>query len=184
MVVSGTCKGYIQRLNACVRSCAIIVPEERNLTVPAKRLEGHRDEAWILGRGDEYEAFAQDGVGAEPYSLNRQGQFHLYIHIRRKLFKRKKVQQQDDGVEIVAYNLKFMGLAQNPNFIETLRFDRSAGQPAGNWDDELGENIEHPWQHLHVNFHHTPAANELRLATGVVCPIVVLANFAHWYRSI
>ena len=172
MIVPGTCKSYIQRLNSLIWNCGVIAPDDRDLPVPAKRVDGLKEETWVIGRGDEYFRATGDENGGQPYFLVVHGGMHIFIRIKRH------ARQPAENIEVVAYSIKFMGLSQNDNRIESLRFDRSAGKPALNWDDELQENIEHPWSHLHVNFHHSENANNLRVATAFVCPIIVIANFA------
>jgi hypothetical protein len=178
MIIAGTCKSYIQRMNAYLRSArSIIAHTELDTQVPAKQMAAAKNETWVIGRGDEYYAVTRDERGEQPYSLLPQGRMHLFVRIKRKAI------DDTEGVEAVAYNLKFMDLCDNDNKVTSLRFDRSSGKPGWNWDETLQENVEHPWQHLHVNFHHSVLANDLRLITGFVCPIVAITNFAHWYHS-
>ena len=48
------------------------------------------------------------------------------------------------------------------------------------WDEELEDNIAHPTFHLHVNYHISERANDVRLALGEYLPMLVLANFGAW----
>lgn len=85
-------------------------------------------------------------------------------------------------MEVVAYRVALFDLPSNDNRIESLRFDQSEGRPGWHgWDDVIDDNPEHPWAHMHINFHLTPDANDFRMPTGRVCPILLLLTIDHWY---
>jgi hypothetical protein len=107
------------------------------------------------------------------FDLARGGQLDVFLKVRRS---RKGV------AEVASYRIAIRGLpTPNENHVSSLRYDKSQGQPRRGWDDELGDNPQHPWRHLHLNFDASQAANVLRLPTGEVDPIVILASFDYWY---
>jgi hypothetical protein len=86
-------------------------------------------------------------------------------------------------VEIEAYRITVEGLAENPNGIHAFRYDKTQGLPQGQgWDGDLKDNPQHPHCHLHLNYR-VHGANDLRLPTGAVSPVLLLAAFDHWYYS-
>ena len=67
--------------------------------------------------------------------------------------------------------------------IYVFRYDKTAGLPKEKgWNDDLRDNPQHPHCHLHLNYDVT-GANDLRLPTGSVSPILLMAAFDHWYHS-
>jgi len=69
----------------------------------------------------------------------------------------------------------------NPNRMECFRYDRPARAPRGpGWDHDLDDNPQHPHGHLHINFL-AAGANDLRMPTGTVCPILLIKAFDYWY---
>ncbi len=163
-----TPKSFIQMLQARVGGFRSLSQDDRN--VPAKQ---EKPGKWIIHRGSNADKlFAENPQAQEPLSLVNGGTLELYLRIARK----------DEHTEIVSYRIAVQKLPANDNEIVSLRYDKSAGKPGGHgWEDDLDDNPEHPWAHLHVNFDRTLTANNCRLPTGEVSPIVLLAAFDHWY---
>lgn len=168
-----TVSGYIQLLQARVGQCASIEPDDR--VVPAKP-DPKRD-VWIIRRGRTFsgdQLFENDNQAQQPFQLVQGGRLEFYVRIRER--------RPGPSMEVVAYRIALFDLPENDNRIESLRFDQSEGQPRrGGWDEEIGDNPEHPWAHMHLNFHLTPDANDCRMPTGRVCPILLLRTIDHWY---
>ncbi len=103
------------------------------------------------------------------------GQIEFYLCLRQP--------DKSSEAEIVRYRLAFLDLPENPNKIGSLRYDYSTGQGHGSgWDEELGDNPEHPQAHVHINFiGDDSTANNCRMPTGQVCPILILRAFDYWY---
>jgi hypothetical protein len=165
-------KGYIQLLEARLGACASVAPEERRVAV---RHDVNRN-TWLIRRAPEpaeEKSLFGDTLAFQPIPLLRGGAIELFVRLR---------QPQKGHVEIAHYRIAFLNLPINDNGVHTLRYDQSVGQPHNDgWDNDLMDNPEHPWAHLHVNFAHTQAANALRLLTSHICPILLLRNFNHWY---
>ena len=104
----------------------------------------------------------------------------MYIRIKR---------QRNSGTgetesKVAEYSLAFLNLSERDGRIASLRYDLDPGNATPNspdWDEELKDNVAHPLFHLHVNFHISKQANDVRLAIGEVSPMLVLRNFGDWY---
>jgi len=177
MSIASNAREYAERLVACLGCCASIDPQQRT-TLPHKFDE--RRGAWILTRGfDAFsEIFQNDPEVSNPYELIYGGQLKLEVRVRESGTRRRP------AVDVAAYQLSILGLSENPNGLECLRFDKTQGQPRGDgWDDDLGDNPQHPWSHLHINFVAREGANDCRIPVGPVCPILLISAFDHWYCS-
>ena len=100
----------------------------------------------------------------------------IYIRIRR----RRNWQTQEEESQLAEYSLAFWGLSEGETRIASLRYDLDPGNATPNspdWNDELQDNIAHPLFHLHVNYHISQRANDVRMALGQVSPILVLRQF-------
>lgn len=173
-MTSGTAaKRFVQMFSACVSTCATLDPEDR---VVATRHDISR-RVWIIGRGlnhDRSSLFLDDPSARRPIQLIRGGEVTLYVSIR----------ETGNQAVIASYRFGIINLPDNSNDIKSLRYDRSEGHPSGiGWVDELDDNPHHPWGHLHVNFASSQDANDLRLPTGNLNPILLLRAFDHWYWS-
>ncbi len=172
-----TAREYVELLVACVGRCTSIDAGQR------KQVRHRFDQTrriWILARGfkTSSDVFQGDPDVGNPYGLIHGGQLKLEVRVRDGGTHR------EPATEVLAYRLSILDLSENANNLESLRFDKPAGQPRGDgWDDQLGDNPRHPWAHLHVNFAATEAANDFRLPTGAVCPILLLRSFDYWYCS-
>ncbi len=169
---------YVQRFMASLLCCEAI-PSEDRAKVLSKPVHGQND--WLIARGTYRNSLLaeEDPVVAEPFELINGGRLALKVRLR------EIGQGRSQRVDVVAYEFSILGLPQNPNGLQCLRYDKPEGQPRGDgWDDDLGDNPHHPWAHLHINFAPEPAdlkANELRLPTGSVCPALLLRAFDYWY---
>ena len=171
---------YVRWFQANVSLCAAIPAEER-VNLLARPLR-QRD-MWLIARGtDEARELVEENPAARsPFELVRGGRLSLAVRVEET---GKSRQKSSPTIEVVKYSLRFLDLPTNDNSIRCLRFDKPEGQPrGGGWEDELGDNPQHPWAHLHVNFAASEAANECRMPTGSVCPILLLRTFDHWYCS-
>ena len=177
MTTNGSAREYVERLLTHLRCCASIEPEQRT-SLPHRFDE--KGNAWIVVRGfDAFkELFQDDSEVANPFELIHGGQLRLQVRVRELARTGKRL------TEITAYCLSILDLSSNPNNVQCLRFDKPEGQPRGDgWEQELGDNPRHPWAHLHVNFVAGIAANDCRLPTGPLCPILLLRAFDYWYCS-
>ena len=182
MILPGPPKRFIQRLNACLRGLESIPPDEREGGLPFRRFQEGGREEWVTGRGDKYFDITEDDQGQDPFSLGPGGRLSIYIRIRRQ----RNWQTQEEESQLAEYSLAFSGLSEGEARIASLRYDFDPGNATPNspdWDDELKDNIAHPLFHLHVNFHLSARANDVRLALGEVDPILVLRNFGVWYAA-
>jgi len=176
MIREMSAQEYLQRLKAGVSSCAAIDPGDR-VRLPAKRID--TSNAWFVARGLDAEnrLFPDDPEAHSPFNLIRGGALRLQVRVR---------EIREGGlrrVEVEAYRFCVEGLPPNPNIVRCLRYDKSQGLPKGTgWDDCLRDNPQHPHAHMHVNFRE-PDANDLRLPTGSVCPLLLLSAFGFWYLS-
>ena len=176
MSTASNAREYAERLVACISRCASIDPQQRTM-LPRKFDE--RKGTWILTRGfDAFsEIFQNDPEVGNPYDLVCGGQLKLAVRVREIGTGRSL------SVDVATYRLSILGLGNNPNDLQCLRFDKPEGQPRGDgWDEELGDNPQHPWSHLHINFAAT-RANDCRIPVGPVCPILLIRAFDHWYCS-
>ncbi len=175
MIFEGTAKGYLQQLVATIGGCKSIERADRE-DVPRRALDDGI--TWLVARGfTESEVTSWPDVAAPPFHLIGGGMLHLYMRIRQTGTR------SSPQVEIDAYIIKLEGLAENPNGIHAFRYDKTAGLPKGEgWNDDLQDNPLHPHCHLHLNYDATDA-NDLRLPTGSVSPILLVAAFDHWYHS-
>lgn len=165
---------YVQLLHASVGRCASIDPEDRVL--PSKR--DATGAIWVFrrdGSSSVNQLFANDNQANQPFQLVKGGRLEFYVRIRKRPGPR---------MEVVAYRVALLDLPENDNRIESMRFDRSDGKPGGDgWDDEICDNPQHPWAHMHINFHLTLGSNDCRMPTGRVCPILLLRTIDHWYYT-
>jgi hypothetical protein len=151
-----------------------VMPGER--TVPYAQ---QGKDTWVLCRGHiegnlAKKLFPGDDMVLRPLQLQWGGELQLYARLR----------QRKNGQGVVAKaKLTCLGIpGANPNKVLSLRYDWDEGKPSGNgWDDDLGDNFEHPWHHFHVNFDLSNEANELRMPLGPACMITFLRAFDYWY---
>ena len=165
---------YVEQLKESVFRCGSIDPEDRH-DVPARFDESRS--TWVIVRGfpELEDLFEADPVVSRPFELTNGGSMRLQVRIREITVKMQHV------VEVVSYRLSLVDIPENPNQIESLRFDKPQGQPRGRgWDEELQDNPEHPHAHLHINFR-SPGGNECRMPTAPVSPMLLLLAFDHWY---
>jgi hypothetical protein len=175
MIVEGTIQSYIHRLVATVGKCSSIEPQDRADMHRQPLADGT---TWLVGRGSpDARIRSWPDAATRPFGLIHGGVVHLYLRIRQVRIRSKS------AVEVEAYQIRIEDLAKNPNALVALRYDKTAGLPKGQgWDDDLQDNPNHPYCHLHLNYT-TPDANDLRLPTGHVSPLLLLAAFDHWYCS-
>ena len=169
---------YIYLLEAKIKECASIVQDDRVLPHTYDKTRSQ----WFIQRGglmDKDTTLFKDQKASQKASqamaLCENGQIEFRLCFRERAKTRE--------IEIVNYRLSFLNLPDNPNNIQSLRYDYSTGQQRGpGWDDELGDNPEHPQAHLHINFTgNDRTANNLRMPTGQVGPILILRAFDYWY---
>jgi len=84
---------------------------------------------------------------------------------------------------IEKYSFRFIGLTKSKNGIHSLRFDKDLNTPRGcsDWDDDIEDAPSHPAYHLHINFEED---NHMRLPTGVVDPLMIIASINYWYLQL
>jgi hypothetical protein len=172
---------YIYLLKAKIKECASIAPNDRVLPYTYDKTRTQ----WFIQRGGQMDQDTtlfkdqKDRLKAsQAMALRENGQIIFRLYLREKDKARE--------IEIVKYNLAFLNLPDNPNKIQSLRYDYSTGQQRGpGWDDDLGDNPEHPQAHVHINFAgNDRTANNLRMPTGQVypiLPILILQAFDYWY---
>ena len=76
--------------------------------------------------------------------------------------------------------MAFSSLSEGDARIASLRYDLDPGNATPNspdWDEELNDNIAHPTFHLHVNYHISERANDVRLVLGEVSRDACAAQF-------
>jgi len=176
MMKIASARQYVNQLKASVSRCASIAPKDR-LTVPARFDEtGH---TWVVVRGFDgsEELFGNDPAVPCPFELINGGKMRLSVQIRETGKTRRPT------VEVVSYRLLWVDIPNNPNDIESLRYDKPESQRRGaGWDEDLQDNPQHPHAHVHLNFL-PPGANDCRMPTASVCPILLLRAFDHWYYT-
>jgi hypothetical protein len=169
---------YIHLLQTKIEGCASIEEDDRVLPYTYDKT---RDQ-WFLQRGgpmdQETNLFKNQKASqkaSQAMTLCENGQIEFRLWLR----ERDKTRE----LEIVNYRLAFLNLPDNPNKIQSFRYDYSTGQKRGpGWDDDLGDNPEHPQAHVHINFTGDDrTANNLRMPTGQVDPILILRAFDYWY---
>lgn len=168
---------YVQHFKAMVSRCASIDPEDR-LTLPCKHDE--TGSTWVVIRGLDArgQLFGDDQVVSHPFMLVFGGRMSLHVRVRDKAPRNRQ-----PTVEVVSYRLSLVEIPDNPNGIQSLRFDKPEGQPQGaGWDEDLQDNPQHPHAHVHFNFL-PPGDNDCRLPTASVCPLLLLSAFDHWYYA-
>jgi len=169
-----TAKAFIQLLHARLQACSSVVPDDRRIAIK----HSNDENVWLLqrsspNRAGEGSLFESDDLALTRIKLRGGAEIELFIRVR---------QTGRGQYEVAHYRIAFFNLPENPNRVRELRYDQSQGMPAGSgWDEDLEDNPEHPWAHLHVNFLDHADANALWLVTGPVCPIVLLRNLNHWY---
>jgi hypothetical protein len=132
-----------------------------------------------VGRGFEFPKplFADDPLVGQPLTLVSGGILRFRAQIR------EVKEKYSLRVEVEEYRMcvEELDTEGNPNRMECFRYDRPAKPPQGHgWDDDLDDNPQHPHGHLHINFAST-GANDLRMPTGLVCPILLIKAFDYWY---
>jgi len=164
-------KGYIQMLQAAIAQCSAIEDESERFI--SRDFDEDR-KRWILQRSSEYAPLPEDNLAGTPIPLAGGGLLEIFVRIRAL---------PDKKARIISYRIGMIELPKNPNDLLAFRYDRSEGKPGGRgWDDDLNDNPEHPWGHLHVNYT-APGANELRLPTGDLCPVVLIRSMMYWYTG-
>ncbi len=182
MIFLGPPTKFIQRLNACLGGIDIIPSEEREDNLLFTSIEHGPRVQWVIGRGDKYFETTRDARGQQPFSLGPAGRLSIYIRLKRW----RNPKTREDESKLAEYSLAFSGLSEGEARIASLRYDLDPGHAtpkSPDWDDELKDNIAHPLFHLHVNFHVSERANDVRLALGEIDPILVLRNFGAWYAA-
>ena len=175
MIFEGTIQAYIQRLFATIEKCASIDAQDRS-NIHRQRLQDGT--TWLIGRGSaDARIRSWPDSAVRPFDLICGGVLHLYMRIRQIRAR------SGPAVEVEAYQIKIEDLANNPNGLGAIRYDKTSGLPKGQgWVNDLQDNPQHPHCHLHLNYD-APDANDLRLPTGHVPPLLLLAAFDHWYYS-
>ncbi|MFH1919682.1 MAG: hypothetical protein ABIP48_07365 [Planctomycetota bacterium] len=176
MTTIASARQYVEQLKARVFRCSSIAPEDR-ITLPS-RFDETRS-TWVVLRGFDApeELFGNDPAVFSPLELTHGGSMSLHVRVREIQTQRSR------AVEVVTYRLALVGIPDNPNNIQSLRFDKPEGLPRGRgWDEELGDNPEHPHAHVHFNFF-PPGDNDCRMPTASVCPILLLSAFDYWYYT-
>jgi len=177
MIKSTSVHEYVQLFKAYVSRCGAIPAEDRS-SIVAKPVK--RRNIWLIARGisGDKGLAEMDPVASSPFELIHGGRLALEVRVREIR------QRASRATEVIAYRFSCSELPRNPNGIECLRYDKPEAQRrGGDWDKELGDNPRHPWAHLHVNFATSTTANDSRLPTGRVCPILLLRAFDFWYCS-
>jgi hypothetical protein len=170
---------YVQRLIAAISKCACIDTNDRS--VPTRSDEGHTEYFIVRGFDVPGKMFANDLSAGSPFTLVRGGKLKFRAHIR-EIHNRAATEVQ---VVVQGYSFQVDGLDTdgNPNRVGCFRYDRPAGQPRGDgWENDLGDNPRHPHAHLHINYL-TLGANDLRMPTGFVPPLLLFKAFDHWYYN-
>ncbi len=162
---------YIELLRTQVALCSSL--NDYEVTLPYKQAN---EQLFIIcrSRSDvDNTLFKESPEAGTPIDLSRNGQVDLYLRLHR-LDKNK--------IEIQNYRLAAFGIPDNDNKISSIRYDYTSNIDAESkkptWDDDLGDNPQHPMSHLHINF---KQENNCRFAVGQVSPILVLRAFDHWY---
>jgi hypothetical protein len=182
MILPGPPKKFIQCLNACLGGLEMISPAEREGSLPFTSYQEGKKEEWIVGRGDKYFATTKDLRGQQPFSLGPAERLSIYIRIKRS----RNWSTHEEESQLAEYSLTFSSLSEGDGRLASLRYDLDPGNATPNsldWDEELEDNVAHPKFHLHVNFHISERANNVRLALGQLSPILVLRNFGVWYAA-
>jgi hypothetical protein len=176
MIFEGTINRYIQQLEATIWNCTSINRDDRT-DIPRQRFA--HGSTCLIRRGFSGGRMGSwsDSSPMRPFRLIHGGELSLYLRIRQVGTR------SHPRVEVDAYRMEVVDLGKNPSGIDALRYDKPEGLPKGpGWDDDLQDNRQHPHCHLHLNFR-VEGANDLRLPTGHVSPLLLLAAFDHWYYS-
>lgn len=130
-----------------------------------------------IGRGlDEREVeklkFKDKTLARDPLFIVRGGEFKFFIRLNAS---------QSPLIE--KYSFRFIGLRRSKNGVHSLRFDRDLNTPTrhDDWDQQMQDAPSHPAHHLHVNFEED---NNMRLPTGIVDPLMIIASINYWYLQI
>lgn len=175
---------YIGLLQTKIEGCASIEEDDRMLP----HIYDKTKTEWVIQRDADKDKkgttlFENNPAASRPMVLREGGQIEFYLRLRQ--LRQPNNLSKVEKVEIVHYRLTFLDLPKNPNNISSLRYDYSTSQKRGrDWDDDLGDNPGHPQAHVHINFKFTGSdgtANDLRMPTGQVCPILILRAFDYWY---
>ena len=177
MSIKNKACAYVQRFEAAVSQCSCIMPSDRN-NIPT-HFDDKRNVCIIVrGFDSRIGLFENNPITTKPFELVFGGNLTVYVRIRNIRTS------GTSELEICSYRFCVRDLKGNCNGITSFRYDKPEGQPRdSNWDKELGDNPLHPWAHLHINFDQDANANECRLPTGPICPILLLRAFNHWYRK-
>lgn len=177
MIEASSAAEYVRQLRAHVARCACVVPEERTI-LPARRLPDSRVMIIVRGLREFGHLLSDDPVAMEPFSIVGGGTLSVAVRVRDARDARKP------RAEVLSYRVVAASLPDNDGELRSLRYDMQEGQPRGSgWEPDLNDNPQHPWAHIHVNFHQGGDANNCRLPTGMVCPVVLLRAFDFWYCS-
>ena len=130
-----------------------------------------------IGRGlDEREVkklkFNDKKLARDPLYIKRGGEFKFFIRLNAS---------QSPLIE--KYSFRFIGLRKSKNGVHSLRFDKDLNAPrdCDDWDQKTQDAPSHPAHHLHINFEDD---NDMRLPTGAIDPLMMIASIDHWYRNI
>lgn len=131
-----------------------------------------------IGRGlDEREVkklkFNDKKLASDPLYIKRGGEFKFFIRLNAS---------QSPMME--KYSFRFIGLRKSKNGVHSLRFDKDLNRPRGRngWDGDFEDDApSHPIHHLHINFEDD---NDMRLPTGAIDPLMIIASIDYWYRNI
>ncbi|OQX95955.1 hypothetical protein B6I21_02730 [candidate division KSB1 bacterium 4572_119] len=129
----------------------------------------------FIGRGldeREIEVFQYKKRARDPLLIKAGGEFKFLINM---------VDSQSYPIE--KYSFRFVGLRKSINGIHSLRFDKDLNTPRSrnDWDDQMQDAPSHPAHHLHINFEED---NHMRLPTGVVDPLMIIASIDCWYLKV
>lgn len=170
---------YVQRLIAAISKCACIDPNDRSI-LPA-RYDASRTKCLIV-RGFDVPGtiFANDSSACSPFALVHGG----ILRFRARVREIRNRPAREVAVEgYYRFQVDDLDTSGNPNQVGCFRYDRPEGQPRGDgWEHDLGDNPQHPHAHLHINYL-TPGANDLRMPTGPVSPLLLFRAFDYWYNN-
>ena len=176
MIFEGTIISYLQQLDATIWNCSSISRDDRS-DIPRQRVA--HGSTCLISRGFSGGRMGawSDSSAMRPFRLICGGELSLYLRIRQV------GTGSDARVEIDAYRMQVVDLGTNHAGIDAIRYDKPERLPKGpGWDKDLQDNPQHPHCHLHLNYR-VVGANDLRLPTGHVSPLLLLAAFDHWYYS-
>jgi hypothetical protein len=167
---------YLQLFRSAIGRCNSIPNGERH--IPWKKTENGK--VLLFNRGPQAppnikESFKTDSIAMRPLGLEKGGSIEVFLQVQVS---------ESKAISVAAYRIAFLDIPQDGqgNRIQSLRFECEGKEDKKlGWDDELEDNPQHPNDHLHINFDASPTANDLRLAVGRICPMVLIRSFDYWY---